>query len=116
MRHAKKKVTLGRKRNPRRALLRNLAESVIVHERMTTTRAKARAVRPIVERLVTKAKTGTLANRRLVQKTLFTERAVKKLMEDLAPRYKSRPGGYLRIIRLPSRSSDRSEQVRIEFV
>ena len=116
MRHRKNKATLGRESAQRKALMRSLAESLIIHDGIKTTQAKAKALRMFVEPLVTKAKQGTLAQRRNIIKALYTDAAVKKLMDDIAPRYKERQGGYTRIIKLGSRQNDGAEMVRIEFV
>ena len=116
MRHAKKKVTLGRERGPREALLRSLAESLILHGSIQTTQAKARAVRGFVEPLVTKAKKGTLAERRMLISTLYTDAAVNKMMNDIGPRYKEREGGYTRTTKIGQRYNDAAPMVRIEFV
>lgn len=116
MRHLKKKVTLGRVKAPREALIRNLAESLILHGSIKTTKAKARALRTFVEPLVTKAKKGTLADRRALISALYTDETVNKLMTDIGPRYKERAGGYTRIIKIGSRFNDAAEMVRIEFV
>lgn len=116
MRHQNKKPILGRETAARQALMRNLAESLILHGGMRTTRAKARALRMFIEPLVTKAKRGTVADRRLVKSALFTETAVKKLFTEIAPRYTNRPGGYTRITKMGVRASDAGETVRIEFV
>lgn len=116
MRHQKKKVTLDRKSAPRKALLANLAESLIIYEKITTTKAKARALRPVVEKLITKAGKNNLSARRNLISVLHTENAVKKLMEQLGPRYKDRKGGYTRIISLKKRVGDGAEEAVIEFV
>jgi len=116
MRHQKKKVTLDRKVGPRTALLGNLVTSLVLYEKMTTTKAKAKATQSIVEKLITKAKTGTLANRRAVAKILQGENTVKKMMEVLGPRYKDRKGGYTRILALGIRHGDGADTALIEFV
>lgn len=116
MRHLKKKVTLDRKSAPRRALLNNLAESLILHERIKTTKAKAKAVSGYTEKLITKAKKQTLAGRREIMKDLYTENAVKKLMEVLGPRYKDRKGGYTRVTTLKNRVGDGALEAMIELV
>ncbi|HYE59575.1 MAG TPA: 50S ribosomal protein L17 [Candidatus Kapabacteria bacterium] len=116
MRHRSSKFTLGRESAQRDSLMRNLAESLILHGAVKTTKAKAKALRTVVEPLVTKAKTNTLASRRHVAKLLYTEDAVKKLMEEIGPRYKERAGGYTRIVKLGARPRDAAEVVRIEFV
>lgn len=116
MRHRSKKTTLGRLSAPRKALLRNLATSVILYEHVNTTLAKAKAVRPLVERAITKGKNKTLATRRELMKTLMTEPAVLKVMEELGPRYATRPGGYTRIIKLGARKGDGAEIAQIQLV
>ncbi|MEK7122257.1 MAG: L17 family ribosomal protein, partial [Patescibacteria group bacterium] len=84
MRHRSKKVTLDRKAGPRKALLNNLALQLVLHERIRTTEAKAKALRPIVERMVTRGKENTLAARRLLLRVLPTEKSVKKILEELS--------------------------------
>lgn len=116
MRHQKNKITLDRKIGSRKALLGNLAESLVLYEKIKTTRAKAKATRSLVERLITKAKKNTLATRRRLIADLYTENAVKKLMEVLGPRYATRSGGYTRITMLKNRPGDGSEEAIIEFV
>jgi large subunit ribosomal protein L17 len=116
MRHNKQKKILGRVRPQRLALMQNLSESLILHGGIKTTAAKAKALRLFVEPLITKAKTGTLAARRDVLARLHTEKAVKKLFSEVAPKYKERAGGYTRIIKLGYRASDAGETVRIELV
>lgn len=116
MRHQKKTIILGRKRGPRRALLRSLTESLVLHGSIRTTKAKAKALRTVVEPLVTKAKRGTLADRRQVMRVLYTDKAVNMLLQEIAPRYTERSGGYTRIVKLGPRSNDAAEMVRIEFV
>ncbi len=116
MRHKKKKITLGREKAHREVLLKNLAESLILHGKIKTTLAKAKALCTVVEPLITKAKAGTLAARRGLIKALFTDEAVNKLMNDLGPKYKDRKGGYTRIIKLAPRDSDSAEVARIELV
>ncbi len=116
MRHRKKKITLGREAGPRRALLRSLVESMILHGSVTTTRARAKAIRVLVEPLVTKAKTDALAPRRQLKAALSTDQAVNMLLKDIAPRYKDRAGGYTRTTKLDRRGTDSAEMVKIEFV
>ena len=94
MRHRKKKTTLGRERQQRQALLRSLADSLIAHGAIVTTLAKAKALRPFVEPLVTKAKRATLSDRRSVMKVLYTDAAVRTLFSEIGPKYKDRRGGY----------------------
>lgn len=116
MRHQKSKITLDRKTGPRHALLRNLAESLILHEKIRTTKAKARAVRSLVEKMITKSKPNTLAARRALISQLQNISAVKKLMSELGPRYKERKGGYTRTTNLNNRLGDGAEEAIIEFV
>lgn len=116
MRHRKYGKKLGRETGPRQALMRNLATSVILYERVRTTKAKAQAVRPIVERMVTTGKQSSLTSRRRLSASLATPGAVRKVLEVLGPRYISRPGGYTRIIKLGRRRGDAAEMVQIEFV
>jgi len=116
MRHRKKKTTLDRKKAPREALLRNLAGSLIIYEKIQTSDAKARAVRPIVEKLITTSKVNNLTNRRKLLSYLYTENAVKKLLEVLGPKYKERKGGYTRTFKIGPRQGDGANVVQIELV
>lgn len=116
MRHLKKKVTLDRKSAPRRALLTTLSESLILYEKITTTKAKALALRSVVEKMITTAKLNTLSARRKLIASLHTPNATRKLMDVLGPRYKDRHGGYTRIITLNNRKGDGAEEAMIEFV
>src|SRR5256885_16213346 len=106
MRHQKEKGKLSRDSAHRRALMMNLSKEIIEHERTTTSAAKAKAVRPEVERLITLAKRGDLHARRQALSTLAQDKfAVHKLFEEIAPRYAERPGGYTRILKLGPRRS-----------
>jgi large subunit ribosomal protein L17 len=117
MRHQKEKGKLSRDSAHRRALMMNLSKEIIEHERITTSAAKAKAVRPEVERLITLAKRGDLHARRQALSTLAQDKfAVHKLFEEIAPRYAERPGGYTRILKLGPRRSDSTEMVFIELV
>ncbi|MBI3291105.1 50S ribosomal protein L17 [Candidatus Falkowbacteria bacterium] len=116
MRHRKKTKILDRKKAPRKALLRSLATSVIVYEKVKTTKAKAKAVKPIVEKLITTAKKNDLTARRKLLSVLYHKKAVTKALEVLGPRYLSRQGGYTRIINLGPRQGDGAEMVQIELV
>jgi len=116
MRHQKKKLTLDRKTAARRSLMANLAESLILFEKIRTTKAKARATRSVVEKLITKAKKNTLAARRDVASVLYTKNTVRKLMEELGPRYADRKGGYTRVTVIRNRVGDGAEEAMIEFV
>jgi large subunit ribosomal protein L17 len=116
MRHRRTGKTLDRASAPRRALLRQLATSLVLYEHINTTLAKAKAVKPMVEKLLTKGKIKTLATRRTLMRTLNTESAVNKILEELGPRYATRPGGYTRIIKLGSRKGDGAEIAQLQLV
>src|SRR5690606_2651838 len=116
MRHRNSGKILDRKKGPREALLRNLATSIILFEKVKTTKAKAKAVRPLVERMITAGKDGGLSSRRKLTSVLYSENATKKVMEELGPRYKDRAGGYTRITNLIRREGDGAEMVQIELV
>jgi large subunit ribosomal protein L17 len=116
MRHRVKQTTLDRKAGARKALLRGLATSVILYENVNTTLAKAKAVRPVVERLITVGRKKTIASRRRLARTLTVESAVNKVLEELGPRYAGRAGGYTRIIRLGRRKGDGAEIAQIQLV
>jgi large subunit ribosomal protein L17 len=116
MRHQKKQNKLSKPVGPRKALLKGLVCSLVVHEKITTTLAKAKALKPIAEKIVTRAKVSNLANRRLLISALGKDNAVKKLLEVIGPRYQERKGGYLRIIKLEPRRGDAAKMAIIEFV
>lgn len=116
MRHNKKFNHLGRKKGHRRALLANLANALIKHKRITTTLAKAKALRPYLEPLVTRAKTNTTHNRRVVFSYLQDKHSVQELFGPIAEKVGDRPGGYLRIIRTGFRKGDGADMAMIEFV
>ena len=107
---------MDRKKGPRESLLRNLAVSVILFEKVRTTKAKAKAVRSLVERMISIGKAGGIISRRRLQQFLGRPNAVKKVIEELAPRYKDRRGGYLRLTALGRRQGDAAEMVQIELV
>ncbi|MCC7522178.1 50S ribosomal protein L17 [Candidatus Uhrbacteria bacterium] len=116
MQHRRTGKTLDRKTAPRRALLRGLATSVILYEHVNTTLAKAKAVKPLVERMITKGKVKTLNSRRQIARVLMTETAVNKVLEELGPRYAKRAGGYTRIIKLGARKGDGAQVAQIQLV
>ncbi|OGL87591.1 50S ribosomal protein L17 [Candidatus Uhrbacteria bacterium RIFCSPLOWO2_02_FULL_49_11] len=116
MRHRKNKITLDRGAAHRGALLRNLATSLVLYDQIQTTEAKAKALRPFMERLVTLSKNPTLANRRKLIKALYTKGAVRKACDVLGPRYKDRKGGFLRITHLGTRRGDAARLAHISFV
>ena len=117
MRHQRKRHKLSRDPDHRRALLANLSKEVIEHERIKTTQAKAKAVKPEVEKLITLAKRGDLHARRQALSALGQDTfIVHRLFEVVAPRYATRPGGYTRILKLGPRQSDSTEMVLLELV
>ena len=116
MRHQKKTVKLGRKAEHRKALLANQVCSLIEHQRIKTTLAKAKAVRPLAEKMVTLGKNGSIHARRTAFSTLRHKDAVKKLFDEIAPRSTERNGGYTRIVRLGQRKSDSASMAFIEWV
>ena len=116
MRHHSNVRKFGREKNQRHALLRSLARNLIRDSKIKTTLAKAKELRPFVEKLVTTAKAGTVASRRLVNTRLQGAKETKKLFETIAPKYKARAGGYTRIVRMPNRDLDESPMAMIEFV
>jgi len=116
MRHRKKTVKLGRSTAHRDALLANQVCSLIEHQRIKTTLAKAKAVRPLAEKMVTLGKRGDLHARRLAAGELGQKDAVKKLFSEIAPRAAARKGGYTRIIKLGPRASDAAPMAYIEWV
>ena len=116
MRHQKKTVKLGRTAEHRKALLANQVCSLIEHQRIKTTLAKAKAVRPLAEKMVTLGKQGSLHARRTALAVLRQKDAVKKLFDDIAPRSAGRNGGYTRIIKLGARKSDSAPVAFIEWV
>lgn len=117
MRHRKKGKTLGRKKAARKALLRNLMTSLVLYEKIKTTEPKAKFLRPIIEKYITLSKRGDLHARRQLLRVLYTEGAVRKMIDVIGPRYKERPGGYTRIIKLPAqRVGDGAKMAIIEFV
>jgi len=116
MRHAKKKVTLDRKKAPRVALLKVLAAKALLYEKLVTTQAKAKAVRPLIEKIITLGKSGTLANRRRALQLIGSPKAVKKTFEIWAKRFEKRSGGYTRLVKLTQRQGDGALETLIEFV
>ena len=116
MRHLKAGKKLGRNTSHRRALLRNLVTSLIVEERIETTEAKAKAMRPQVEKMITLGKRGDVGSRRLAAGYLMTRESVEKLFDTVAPRFGDRNGGYLRIIHKGWQAGDGAEKVYIELL
>ena len=116
MRHQIAHRKLGRRPSHRRALLRNLAATLIEHGHLRTTLAKAKEVRPFVERLVTLGRRSDLAARRRALQVLPRKLIVRHLFSEVAPRFQDRPGGYTRILKLGPRQGDGAPMARIEFV
>jgi large subunit ribosomal protein L17 len=116
MRHQKKTIKLGRTAEHRKALLANQVCSLIAHQRVKTTLAKAKAVRPLAEKMVTFGKNGSLHARRMALSMLRQKDAVKKLFDEIAPRSADRNGGYTRIVKLGQRKSDSASMAFIEWV
>jgi large subunit ribosomal protein L17 len=116
MRHLKKTAKLGRTGQHRNAMLANMVCSLILHKRITTTLAKAKAARSVAEKMVTLGKSGSVAARRLVAARLHQEDAVKTLFAEIAPAQKERRGGYTRILKLGQRQGDAGQKAILEWV
>jgi large subunit ribosomal protein L17 len=116
MRHRKAGNKLGRNTSHRRALLRNLVTSVIIEDRVETTVAKAKAVRPLIEKMITLGKKGDLHSRRQALAFMMTDTSVTRLFETVAPRYGDRQGGYLRIVKTGFQKGDGAEKAFIELL
>jgi large subunit ribosomal protein L17 len=116
MRHRNKGRALSRTSSHRKATLRNLATSLFLHERIETTAAKAKELRPYAERLITLARRGDLHSRRLAARKVSDRAVLGKLFDDIAPRFATRPGGYTRILKTGARRGDAAEMALIELV
>ncbi|MBL7053613.1 50S ribosomal protein L17 [Patescibacteria group bacterium] len=116
MRHRKKGKILGRKYAQRKALYRDLSNALILNDKIKTTEAKAKAVKPIVERLITRAKENSITNYRRINSFLQSRESTKKILEEIGPKYKTRPGGYSRIIKTGPRKGDNAKMVILELV
>ena len=116
MRHRKKGRSLSRTASHRRATLRNMATSLFRHERIETTEAKAKELRPFAERLITLARRGDLHARRLAGRNIADREVLGKLFDDLGPRFAERPGGYTRVLKLGARRGDGADMALIELV
>ncbi|MGB3976099.1 MAG: 50S ribosomal protein L17 [bacterium] len=116
MRHRKIKGKLGRTSSHRNAMLRNMTESIITHERIQTTLPKAKEVRRLVDYVITLAKRGDLHSRRLVLRVIPNQTAVTKLFDDIAPRYKNRPGGFTSIHKIGTRKGDAAEMAVVSLI
>tara|TARA_B100001564_G_scaffold338837_1_gene331012 strand:- start:2881 stop:3234 length:354 start_codon:yes stop_codon:yes gene_type:complete len=115
MRHRKSGRQLNRNSSHRKALMKNLTLSLFEYEKITTSLPKAKELRRVAEPLITLAKEDTLIHRRLAYSKIRSKKLVKKLFEDLGPRFKNRPGGYLRILKAGSNMGDASPQAYIEL-
>jgi len=115
MQHQRKGRKFGMETKVRKAFMKSLAVNLVENEKMKTTEARAKELRPMIEKMTTKAITGTLANRKLVISKIGTG-AAKKLFDKIGPKYKDRKGGYTRIIKMPRRKGDASKMAMIEFV
>jgi large subunit ribosomal protein L17 len=116
MRHAVKGRKLGRTSSHREALFRNQLQSLVEKEKIITTLPKAKELRPIAERVITRGKHGTVHDRRWVLRWVLKRDLVKKVFDDIAPRFSERPGGYLRIVKLGPRQGDGAEMAVLELV
>lgn len=116
MRHRVKGKKFGRKRDPRRVMFRNLAQSLVEHERINTTLAKAKELRSLADRLVTYTKRGEVHGRRLAYKVLQNRTLVKKLFDEIGPRYTNISGGYTRVIKNGYRKGDKAQMAIIEYL
>ena len=116
MRHRKKGRTLSRTASHKKATMRNMATSLFRHERIETTTAKAKELRPFAERLITLGKRGDLHARRLAGRLIADRQVLGKLFDDIGPRFTERPGGYTRILKLGTRRGDAAEMALIELV
>ena len=116
MRHAMRGRKLGRTSSHREALFRNQLQSLVVSERIITTLPKAKELRPIAEKVITRGKHGGVNDRRWALRWLLDRELVKKLFDDIAPRFAERPGGYLRIVKLGPRQGDGAEMAVLELV
>lgn len=115
MRKLKQGRKLSRKKDQRKALLKSLASAIFLHKKIKTTEAKAKEVSSFAEKCITRAKKGDLSSRRILVK-YFSKDLVKKLIDEIAPKYKDRKGGYTRIIKLGPRKSDGAKMAIIELV
>ncbi len=115
MRHHNANRKFGRPADARKALMRSLAQALVIREKIQTTEAKAKELRPFVEKLITRSKTGSIATKRFLITQLGHEGA-NKLIDTVGPKFKERAGGYTRITKLPVRMSDASRMAQIEFV
>lgn len=116
MRHSNRIRKFGREKNQRGALMRSLAQALLKEGRIKTTEAKAKALRPFVERIITHARTGTAASRRIVRARLGNDMNLPKLYKEIGPKYASRAGGYTRVVKAGVRLSDGARMAIIELI
>ncbi len=116
MRHRKKGKILDRKIGPRKALIRGLMNQMVLYEKIRTTEAKAKVVRPYLERLITKARHGSPGDLRVLRQACYVRGAYKKMREVIAPRYAGRNGGYTRIVKIGPRQGDGAHMALLELV
>ncbi len=116
MRHSNRIKKFGREKNQRGALMRSLAQALLKEGKIKTTEVKAKALRPFVERIITHARTGTPASRRLIKSRLGNDMNLAKLYKEIGPKYASRAGGYTRITKMSTRLSDGAQMAIIELV
>lgn len=116
MKHHNRTRTLGRNTDQRRALLRSLARSLVIHGAISTTETRARELKKFIEPLVTRSKTGLLADRRIVASRLANDEIAKRIMVEIAPRYKERPGGYTRVVKKVATGGTSRREAVISFV
>ncbi len=116
MRHRAKGRQLSRTASHKKALLRNMAASLFRHDRIVTTQAKAKELRPYAERLITLARRGDLHARRLVERRIQDRAVLSRLFKEIGPRFAARPGGYTRILKLGARAGDGADMARIELL
>lgn len=116
MRHGLSGRSLGRKTGPRMAMLRTMVTDLLRHEAIQTTEAKAREVRRLTERVITRGKKGSLHQRRIARRFLTDEKVLRKLFEELGPRYESRPGGYTRMVKIGPRKGDAAPMAVVELM
>lgn len=115
MKHAQKGRKFGRETKQRKELMRDLAEALITNGKITTSQAKAKSLRPYIEKVITKSKVNSVATARFLA-SRFSRTSVKKLLKEIGPKFANRNGGYVRIMGLPRRTSDGAKMAIIEFV
>jgi len=116
MRHRRASKKLNRDTKHRKALFKNLIQALIIHEKIKTTEAKAKVIKPLIDRLIAKAKQGSLHIRRQVLAFLPTKKAAQKLVDEIAPRFREQVGGFTKLVRLGSRRGDNAMQVELSLV